>query len=125
MRIAGGQEEPSQALQRGMAEDRRHQPLPNTLFAAVLIHENIAKPGKCSIVGHDSRQSDLTITIVGAKDQGILQGFLNHLTRATGGPVGSRKKITNGVQVKARRVSGDKQAIATGLEVLRRFPSVS
>lgn len=69
------------------------------MSAIVFMDEDITQIGENCLVGHHTRKTDLSIAIVHAKIQGMLNRLLYHISWAFIRPVSTREKITNRLDI--------------------------
>ena len=93
-----------QPLQVRVRHDTFQHPFTEGASAIIFVDEYVAQVGKDSTVCHHPGKANLPASIVHAKVERMLNGFLDHLTWTRIRPIGTREKVTNYIKVQVGRI---------------------
>src|SRR6266496_5997453 len=113
----------AKSLKFGMRDDHFHQPFRKALPAMRLEHKHVGYPRKRSVVGYDSRESDLLIAFVEAKRNRVFDRPPDCLHGSACGPIGNVQKTVNDTDVQPRLVGTDRVLASLPMTSHARPPS--
>ena len=96
-----------------MRENDFHQPFRQATAAMLRQHKHVCDPREGGVVGYDTRESDLIVSLVGAKRKRILDRTFDYFARTAARPIGIvREVVVNKLDVEPRAIGADQIIVA-------------